>query len=869
MEPLCCVSFFAFRACTRTSSKPLEIKRNLRFAACAGVTPEKIKAITVSGKRSGSVAMKRASKHFRIEEVIKLTTEKSSTASLCLHKDINRGDEARAFHDDEDINRGDEAHTFHETSESEEEENLFDEKATELSLSKELRLLVGSDADYRKIAGFINKNQGRRVLMKLPTRVFSGDFGIQTYVPIAAQRVLINGVPFGPEFHLRISSKDSLLTRQIFEILQPFKNQISEVESIRYNDRENFLIGVKNLDTNEKLRGILGVQPYRTRLRASVWFANKAVVEQCYYPFLSMRPEGERILNVTAFLDGFGGMGYSRQTCALKISEIEGISVVSDDGASKDVFDSTSNTICEFVGDESISSNVLIGLMHRTSYEWSSLRFKFLIVDHKAQHYVMLVSGSGADNKFPYIATISTSDFENVKDLEYYTYESLKLTVSGISEMWRSFLIEKYEAQLAVLKRETSKSRAELTEKIQYVKAFQIYPMFSNSFVIPALFHAYTLHVSNYVLQAFAYGTNTTVRNMLDLIDREFRTQRIHGMSFKTGDARQFISYAEAIYLKNEREGIANLGEPNAWKNCIHLLALSNELQQILYCKYSPSAVSMFRVRVVTRLLAEAMARSDLEIYLVKNEERMAREKEEKKANEKAGKQALQKGGKKAVKAAGVFAVSSCDGAGSISNEAGRTGEGGGSGSNTMATDGAGSSNDAPDVGGGSGISTMATNDAHIFKINKMKSEECRNSIQEDHPMMRHVYWPNLHIALPCIAEKFPTLRINRLLEEAHEQSWLINTRFLAATRGRQDFQTMQKTAFERRRSAAHRSMSMASQKNYRYADYRDIVVQRNLVSSNWVAHLAVHYPEFVEDNGDNYRFKTAGCNASKAGRAL
>jgi hypothetical protein len=66
--------------------------------------------------------------------------------------------------------------------------------------------------------------------------------------------------------------------------------------------------------------------------------------------------------------------------------------------------------------------------------------------------------------------------------------------------------------------------------------------------------------------------------------------------------------------MKNSRAGVPNLG--SNWEHCIHLLALCNELQQIVYCQYCPSRViiffnSRFRVRVVdswTRQLAEAVA---------------------------------------------------------------------------------------------------------------------------------------------------------------------------------------------------------------------------------------------------------------------
>ena len=136
--------------------------------------------------------------------------------------------------------------------------------------------------------------------------------------------------------------------------------------------------------------------------------------------------------------------------------------------------------------------------------------------------------------------------------------------------------------------------------------------------------------------------------------------------------------------------------------------------------------------------------------------------------------------------------------------------------------------------------------------------------------MMRHVYWPNLHIALPCIAERYQLLRINRLLEEAHEQSWMINTRFLAASRGRQDFRVMHKTATARRSSAAHRGGSLSNSKDYRYVDYRDIRVKRELVSRDWlVVLMSQHdYADHVIDEQDYIRFRTGGPNISKAGRS-
>ena len=65
--------------------------------------------------------------------------------------------------------------------------------------------------------------------------------------------------------------------------------------------------------------------------------------------------------------------------------------------------------------------------------------------------------------------------------------------------------------------------------------------------------------------------------------------------------------------------------------------------------------------------------------------------------------------------------------------------------------------------------------------------------------IMGHVYWPNLYIALPCLVERYPLMRVARLNEEKHEQSFLVNKKFVTNARGQQNFQVMHKYAFNRR----------------------------------------------------------------------
>ena len=806
--------------------------RILAFAAFTDISTQKIEALIRAGQRKDA-ALQRASRYFRHEKVINRGNEESKEASVCSIQ----ADEACGSHGGAE-------------SELEEAENsiLMKKRSTELWLSTQLRLLVDSDQTYRKIAGFINKHHGQvnRVLMKLPAESFSGNFGIQQSIQIPPRKVLINGTSFSAELCVRVKSKDSQRNKEIYEALHAYKKDIVEVESVRFNVCENFVIGLQSIGSCVSLRRHLGVQAYRQQMRCQVWCATSEVIEKCYYPHLGNLPENQRNFNVLAFLDGFGGMGYSRQSCALKISDIDGYSHTSKDGVETEKFDSASNVICEFVGDESVASLILTSLNVFTNEHWKSLSFKVIVVDHKAQHYVILVPGAGSKHKFTYMASLSTLEYANVKALPYYTYEALALTADGITEMWRAFLSQKYNAKLAELVRVESKRRTELTEKLKCVQEFRCYPKFSNSIVVPALFHAYTLHVSHYVLQAFAYGTNTTVRKLLDVIDLEFAEKRIHGMPYKTGDARRFISYAEAVYIKKSRAGVPNLG--SNWENCMHLLALCNELQQILYCQYSPSTVSRFRVRVVTRLLAEAVARSELEQYLVQNDAKQKLEMEANQAEKEANKP-----DKRAKNAAAV--------AGSSGGDAGGVaGEGGASGSSTMATD---------DIDADCKRKLQEMKQS-IKEKRKHMPKEVKESIEEKAPMMRHVYWPNLHIALPCIAERYPLLRINRLLEEAHEQSWMINTRFLAASRGRQDFRVMHKTATARRSSAAHRGGSLSNSKDYRYVDYRDIRVKRELVSRDWlVVLMSQHdYADHVIDEQDYIRFRTGGPNISKAGRS-
>jgi hypothetical protein len=776
------------------------------LAACAGISNEKISAMIRTGIKHDA-ALKRAAVHFRYHEVTNRRIEESREESVCVDVDFNQVDAPGSL----------------DASELDEDENLMERKNTELSLSRKLRHLVDSDATYRKLAGFFNKYQGRglRVLYKMPAKVFSSDFGVQMTFPVPSRAIQVNGYSFSHEYCLRVASKDLSRTREILTVLEQYKNDIAEVESVRINECQIFVIGVNSVATAVSLRSSFGVQVHRQQLQCSVWYATSEVIENCYYPELSLKSDSEKRMDVSAFLDGFGGMGYTKQTCALKVSELEGELVVTGNGYANEKFSNASNVICEFVGDESGAMDVLEAVVQSSPTAWTALIFKFLTVDHKAQQYVMLVPGPRSKHKFPYLAALSELEYANVKDVGYYTHENLKFSVSDISEMWKTFLRGKYNRKLAALVKKDSKSRTELNAKLRKIADFRFFSMFRESVVVPAMFHAYTLHVSHYVLQAFAYGTNTTVRNLLDLLDCVHVERRIHGMPYKTGDARRFISYAEALYMKNDREKIANLGSD--WQSCIHLLALCNELQQILYCKYSPSLISMFRLRVVTRLLAEAVARSDLEKYLVHN--------------------AAAKKADKAVKTA----ILKAHGAGTSREAIGVTGqqpEGDGSGSSIIASDG------------------ESIDEKHANKLPLVTK-----SIEVDSPMMRHVYWPNLYIALPCLAEKFPAVRINRLNEEIHEQSWLTNTRFLAASRGRQDFQTMQYTSFTRRSSVATRPSSLASKKDYRYVDYRDILVKRELVSKQWLAALRSHYGNLVVDEDIYYRFKTRGDNASKAGR--
>ena len=652
--------------------------------------------------------------------------------------------------------------------------NVLDEKNLLYSRSRDLRGLLNSGLQYKEVAGFINRQ--KTSLQVLPHGVnnsFAGDFGEQQYFKSTPRSVIINGEAFSPEYVIRVSAKTRGRDDEIRKMLQLFRGHIKEVEVTVSGNEHRYAIGLQTPSQVNIICQHLKIPPKVQSSRCQVWYATPDVLNM-YFPCVSQCKDG-KVLDVSTFLDGFGGLGFSRSTCALKIAQLEGCSCGNDDIA-EETYDSSSYTICEFRGDEAFASHMLPSGTHH----WELLNFKYLTVDHKAQYYTLCVPGASAEKGFTYSSSISKDEWKDVKNMRYIRHSDLALTAEEIVNMWTHHIIQLESDKLAKCRTSDSITALECRNKIARARAFTCFDKFRQSIVVPALFHAYTQNVLPFVLKAFAFGTCTTVRLMFDSIENTFSERRIHGSPFRSGDGRRYISFGEALYYRNARSGVDNLG--SGFERCIHLLAICNELQQVLYCDNPPSDVYRFRIRVVTRLLAEAVQRSDLETYLqdeTKNDKDNHRWDDKKKIKDEIEE---------------------------VKRKGGKTGK---------------------------------------------------------QSIMGHVYWPNLYIALPCLVERYPLMRVARLNEEKHEQSFLVNKKFVTNARGQQNFQVMHQYAFNRR--VAGKNHQFLSDKHvYRYSNYRDIVVRRTLLpNAEWMSNLCADYSSLVAVEGEYVRFKTSGPNSS------